>query len=397
MRFSHISDCHIGGWRDQKMSILGVQAFQLALAQSIEKKVDFLLIGGDLFNTALPPIDKLKDVVIALKKLKDNDIPCYVIPGSHDFSPSGKTMLDVLEHAGLMVNVCKGSVENNELTLRFTTDKKTGAKITGMIGKKGMLDRKFYEKLNRTHLEQEQGFKIFMFHTALSELKPKELEKMESQPVSLLPKDFNYYAGGHVHIIEHRDFDEHKNIVYPGALFPNNFREIETFKRGGYYLYDDGIITFNPIVTKEVECIHINCDFKTPAQVEKELLEQVKIIDAKDKIITMRIKGTLMSGKPSDIHMNEIFGMLQVKGAYYIMKSTSLVRTREFEKIKTEAHSVEDAEELVIKESLGQSDFEHEEELIKNLMKVFSLEKHEGETKYNFEKRVIEEADKTIR
>ncbi|MBA3064689.1 hypothetical protein FP803_04595, partial [Candidatus Woesearchaeota archaeon] len=91
-----------------------------------EKQVDFVLIAGDLFNTALPGIDALKIVVTKLKELKDNNIPSYVIPGSHDFSPSGKTMIDVLENAGLLVNVMKGKIIDEKLNLEFTIDKKTG-------------------------------------------------------------------------------------------------------------------------------------------------------------------------------------------------------------------------------------------------------------------------------
>ena len=396
MRFVHFSDCHIGGWRDEKISRLGLLAFKQAIDQSIEKKADFVLISGDLFNSALPPIDKLKEAVIALKELKFNNIPCYIIPGSHDFSPSGKTMLDVLEHAGLFVNVCKGIVENNKLKLNFTVDKKTGAKITGMLGKRGMLDRKYYEELDRESLEKESGFKIFLFHTAISELKPKELDRMDASPVSLLPKGFEYYAGGHVHIIENREIGEYKNVTYPGALFPNNFRELEIFKHGGYYLYEDGKITWHSIITKGVECLYFNCNYKTPDQVETEILRKMKEIDVKDKIITMRVEGELASGKPTDIQFNEIFGILYHKNAYFVMKSTSLVKSKEFEQIQTAASSIEEAEEKVIKENLGQSNIKNEEELIKNLMKAFSIEKQEGETKHEFEKRLIDDVKKIV-
>jgi len=396
MRFTHFSDCHVGGWRDEKLSVLGLKAFNLAIDQSIEKKADFVLIAGDLFNSALPPVDKLKEVVIALKRLKLKDIPCYVIPGSHDFSPSGKTMLDVLEHVGLLMNVCKGSVEENILKLRFTVDKKTGAKITGMIGKKGMLDRKYYEQLDRDLLEKESGFKIFLFHTALSELKPKELEHMESSPVSLLPKGFDYYAGGHVHITKNENVGQYKNITYPGALFPNNFRELETYKHGGFYLYEDGKVTWQPTVVKDVACMYFDCNHKIPSQVEKEILQEIKETDVKEKIVTIRITGELASGKSSDIPLNEIFGVLYHKGAYFVMKSTSLVTTKEFETVQSAATSIEEAEEKVIHENVGQSHIKNEKEFVRNLMKVFSLEKHEGETKYNFEKRLIEETNNII-
>ena len=73
MKFSHIADCHIGGWRDPKLKELNTQAFFEAVDTSIKKKVDFILIAGDLFNTALPGIDKLKDVVRKFKELKEVD------------------------------------------------------------------------------------------------------------------------------------------------------------------------------------------------------------------------------------------------------------------------------------------------------------------------------------
>ena len=183
------------------MRDLSTQAFLKAIAQCLEQEVDFILFSGDLFNTSLPPLDTLKIVTKSLKELQEKNIPIYAIAGSHDFSPSGKTMLDVLENAGLLINVCKGGVdEQNNLHLKFTINPKTKTKITGMLGKKGLLDKVYYQNLSLSDLEQESGYKIFLFHTTLSELKPKHLEKMESQPLSFLPQNFNYYAGGHVHL-----------------------------------------------------------------------------------------------------------------------------------------------------------------------------------------------------
>ncbi|MBN2420783.1 exonuclease SbcCD subunit D [Candidatus Woesearchaeota archaeon] len=392
MRFIHIADCHIGGWRDEKMSELGVLAFKKVVSEAVSKYVDFVLISGDLFNSALPPIDKLKEAVIALKKLKQAGIKCYVIPGSHDFSPSGKTMIDVLEHADLLVDVFKGDVVDDVLKLNFTVDSRSGAKITGIIGKKGMLDRKYYEKLDKESLELAKGFKIFMFHTALTELKPPELEKIESSPVSILPSGFDYYAGGHVHIVEHRNFEGHRNVIYPGALFPNNFAELEKFKNGGYCFYDEGKISFHPVNVKDVIVLNFDCDGRIVSDVEKEIMNEIKEIDASNKIITIRVKGELLTGKPSDIPFNQIFGMLYHKGAYFVMKSTSLASSKEVEIVPSTASSVEEAEEKVIKDNSTPE----EEKLIRNLIKVFSLEKQDGETKYNFEKRVIEETRKVI-
>ena len=117
MKFAHMADCHIGSWRDPKLKDTSTLAFNKAADKCIAEAVDFILISGDLFNTSFPRLDNLKTAVNALKKLKDRDIPVYIIPGSHDYSPSGKTMLDVLEEAGLFINVVKGEEINGKLKL----------------------------------------------------------------------------------------------------------------------------------------------------------------------------------------------------------------------------------------------------------------------------------------
>ena len=97
MKFAHLADCHIGSWRDPRLKDTSTNAFIKAVDKCINEKVDFILIAGDLFNTSFPRLDNLKTVVGKLKQLNDLDIPVYIVPGSHDYSSSGKTILDVLE------------------------------------------------------------------------------------------------------------------------------------------------------------------------------------------------------------------------------------------------------------------------------------------------------------
>ncbi len=396
MKFAHMADCHIGSWRDPKLKDVSTQAFVKAVDVSIARKVDFIIIAGDLFNTSFPRLDNLKIVVQKFKQLKDLDIPVYIVPGSHDYSPSGRTMLDVLEEAGLFTNVFKGRVIDGKLHLKFTFDKKTGVKITGMLGKMGALERKYYEHLENTHLESENGYKIFVFHSGLEEFKPSSMEKLDMHPLSLLPKHFDYYAGGHVHYVFQKQEPEYGLIAYPGPLFPNSFGELEKLEKGGFYIVENGKATWEPIQIHNTFSISINCSHLTPEQVKEEISKKIKGKEFINTIVMIRLFGSLSSGKPSDIDLKDVFEQLYGKSAYFVMKNTAALTSKEFEEIKIDAGSVEQIERGLIREHLGQLKVEglteQEEELIKSLMAALGTDRNEGETVADFSKRIREDA-----
>lgn len=392
MKFIHMADVHIGGWREHALSQLSVDAFTHIIDKALSEHVDFVIIAGDLFNTALPAIEYMKEIVVQLKRLADSAIPVYIIPGSHDYSPSGKTMISVLEKAGLVVNVARATQKTKEtIQLELTQDSKTKAYLTGIMGKRNMLDTAFYKSLDTENLKVD-GFKIFLFHTALDELKPESMTKMESAPVSLLPSGFDYYAGGHVHIVAHRNLPGYKNVIYPGPVFPNSFAELEKLRCGSYYLYDNGIITLQKIKLKEIVVLTINCTDKTPEQISHDMHNLLETTNVTDAIVLIRLSGKLKTGRLADIGLSAFITKINEKGAYAVLKNISSVITPEFEELKKNfsAQSIEDA---VIDEHIGQTPIDnlsHEDEksLIVNLLSHLSIEKQEGETNTTYEERV---------
>ena len=402
-KFSHIADCHIGGWRDPRMKQLAVEAFENAVAISIEKKVDFVLIAGDLFNTAIPDIDSIKAVIAALSKLRKKEIPCYFIPGSHDFSPNGKTFLDVIEEADLGINVYLPKIRDDKLSLRFFTDKKTNVKIAGMLGRKGQLESEDYDALDYTALEKEPGFKIFMFHTAITEMKPKELEMMTSFPVNILPAGFDYYAGGHVHIVKKYDSQKHKNVVYPGPLFPNSFSEFEKLKNGSFYVINvdnnnKTELEKIEIELKQVVIIEVNAESMTAEKLTTEIKNKIQKNNFDDAIVLLRIYGMLCSGKLSDIDFNSLLAEIYNKGAYFVMRNTSKLFIKDINTKNIDLESSQDIEQELIKENKGQYEntFKDEARTIIELMNAACSEKLDGEKTYDYESRVLSEIDKVI-
>ena len=398
MKFAHMADCHIGGWREPKLRAANTKSFVSTIDYCLKEGVDFVLIAGDLFNTAMPPIDCLRIVVEKLKQLADRQIPVYTIPGSHDFSSSGKTILDVLESAGLMKNVCTGQeTEEGKLKLDFTIDPKTKIKIAGLLGKKGGLEKNYFYHLDKKHLEETSTrYKIFMFHSAISELKPKGLENMDAMPASLLPKNFHYYAGGHVHIKDKANIPGYENIVYPGPIYPNSFSELEKLKKGSFVIVDNGRIQHLEIEPHKTISLELNAESNTPEEANTELLALLDGKDLKNTIITLRIAGCLKTGKPSDIQFKEFFSKAYAEGAYFVMKNTNKLVSKEFEEIKTNKSSVEEIEEAAIGEHAGQLgvfEAEKEKEITKELIRILSIEKEEGEKTADFENRVKIDVD----
>lgn len=395
MKFAHLADCHIGGWRDPKLRDANANSFRLAIRTCLERQVDFVLISGDLFNTAVPAIDSLKMAVKQLRKLKNGKVPVYIIAGSHDFSPSGKTMLDVLEQAGLVINVAKGDeLPDGRVQLRFTVDPKTQVKITGMIGKKGGLETGYYHVLAKDNLEQAKGSKVFLFHTALAELKPKGLENMDAMPLSYLPRGFDYYAGGHVHVVDRQSLGDHKNIVYPGPIFPNNFSEVEKLKTGSFVIVDDWNIEHVPLKVHPAVCLTIEADDKSPADVELLVRERAKEEDYDNAIVTVRCRGCLSRGRPADINWNDLIHDFYAKGAYVVLKNTNALTSKDIEVIMVKDASVEDLEDSLVKEHSKQSTLSGDDiALVKTLIRVLSAEKAEGERVSDFESRLGEELD----
>ena len=239
-----------------------------------------------------------------------------------------------------------------------------------------------------------------MFHSAISEMKPAFLEQMPSAPISILPKGFDYYAGGHVHVIDQQNFENHKNVTFPGPIFPCSFSELEKLGHGGFYIVEGSLSSnwvsrYVSLDVHPVKNLKFDCTGKTPSQVEEEIIGKLEHEELRGAIVTLRLKGVLQGGKAADVQYRDIIKTCYVKGAKSVLRNTYDLRSSELDAVKVDISSVEDVEGKLIDENVGQSIFSAEEEkkLITNLMNSLAAEKEEGETNTAFEKRLHDEVD----
>lgn len=385
VKFAHISDVHLGGWKQQPLQNLNFQSFRKAIDVCIEKKLDFVLIAGDLFDSAYPPIEILKDAFGEFKRLKEAKIPCFIIAGSHDYSVSGKTFLDVLEKAGFCKNVT--NVEENNGKIILSPVIHNGIAIYGYPGKKSGLE---IEDLRKIIFNDAPGlFKIFMLHTTID--KAKGSLPIDALETELLPPA-DYYALGHLHI----DF-QYQNFVYPGPIFPNNFQELEDLQNGSFYIVDTANKnSLQKVELKIKDVVLVEVEIKSAINATDLIISELEKKEIEDKIILLRLRGELESGSNSDIKFAQIEDYITRKKAYFILKNTHELKTKEVEMQNMEIKNIDNIEEETINNYSQQNPVDFNK-YIPQLMHSLSIDKQEGEKIESFTNRLMEEIRKTLK
>lgn len=403
IRFAHLADLHLGGWREKNLTHLNFITFQKAISKIIEEKVDFVIFAGDIFNNALPPIELVNNVVKELMKLKQHNISLYVIGGSHDYSFTGKSYIDLLESAHVLIDVSKYKlVDKEKIALEFAKDK-SGANISGILGKKNGLDKNIYSNLNSSTLSKE-NFNIFVFHTTLDDIKPDFLKHSKSEVTSsYLPVGFDYYAGGHVHTYIEKNIGENSRLSYPGPLFPNSFSEMKV-ENPSFNLCEFDFGSRNTkikrIYLQTYEKVHIKIELSenlNSTLAKSKIYEKISEFEIKNKIVLLEIIG-IIDGKISDINLNEIVAKTYQNGAYQILKNTYKLTTINTLKpeINIENVTAENIENLVINKYLSKEEEIKQIDILKKLLKC-EFSKIEGEKVSQFEDRVIQSIEKNLK
>jgi DNA repair protein SbcD/Mre11 len=380
MKFAHFADCHLGGWRQPELNSLNHQSFQEIISTCIREKVDFALIAGDLFDSAYPSIDTLKEAFTEFRKLKKANIPVFIIAGSHDYSISGKTFLDVLERSGFCKNVAIFEEKEGSIILQPTIYKNVA--VYGYPGKKSGLE---VNDIERIKLEDAPGFfKILMLHTTIRSAVPNP--KVKSVEDSKLPS-VNYLALGHLHINYAKN-----GMVYSGPIFPNNLPELEELKCGTYYIFNNGKIDKREIKLKEV--FVLNYKAIDTLNATEEILNLIEKEHLEDKIFILKISGIMEQGRISDINFIKIEKRIREKGAWTFLKSTSNLLISEPE-LKFDSFNTDDIESQIIKK-FEESNYSKFNYLISPLIKSLQIEKIPDVKSAIFEERLLTETKKII-
>lgn len=430
--FAHLADIHLGSFREQKLKNLQINQFIKAIDEICTDSYDFVLISGDIFNVPLPPLEYIELVIEQMKRLQQLNIRVFVIGGSHDYSLTHKSFIQILDSVGLFRDVGKWrSIDSQTIELVPTTfslegvnkeiDRKIEIELCGVLGKKNGLDSKIYEKListnedkKKTNSDASKTYSIFMFHSTIKELLQSTQHKQipSSYSSSILPKGFNYYAGGHIHYPNSISYEDNSILAYSGPIFPNSFSEFKDSFSGFYKVIVD-TQTFKqtseyvklPLINI-IEC-SINCENKLQSEVEQLIEERINLLEEqhliKDSMILFELFGELnevSKSLPIDTYISKLYDF----GAYIILKNTLQLTSKKITHTHKPASfsTAYELEENISKKILDSNpkndelvqtqniDFNSLVECSKALLGL-DTKKQEEETNYHYEERVVKQ------
>ena len=282
MLFSHISDTHLGlvqyGSNEREQDVYDV--FNQAIDISIKDHVDFVIFAGDIFNVPNPNGTAIIQMANALKRLKENDIDSFFILGEHDISRIRTTPIPYTYH-----NLGFSKYIGDGKPIEYK-----GIRIAGLdkIRKTEMIQyQETFLNLDKS-AEKFSGHKILVLHQGITEFN-KFAGELQSTD---LPKNFTYYAMGHLHDKDIKQFNHIKGpIVYPGSIELTTSEGIKDTKKGFFEIDISGKDSIPKWIELDIRPqFSFNTEYKELTKTIDQITEKISSL-TKKPMIQVKIEG----------------------------------------------------------------------------------------------------------
>ena len=241
MKLLHTSDWHVGrtlnGW-----SLLEEQewAFQQIVDLAISEQVDGVIIAGDLYDRAVPPVDAIKLFNKTLARLVlEEQIPVYAISGNHDGAERLHFGRDFFQSQGLHLSTrLEEAFEPIELgdcqifLLPFIDP------IDARIYYKDDEDKEIQgigDALTYILEDMEKAFDPDKAHILVTHFAVSKKDDQDGQNLRELMLSFDYVALGHIHT---RFASPIKRVQYSGSPVAFNVKEAKRKEEKGVYIVE---------------------------------------------------------------------------------------------------------------------------------------------------------------
>lgn len=290
-RFIHAADLHLGSpfqglaLKNVAIAELFIEASRRAFSglvdQAIERKVDFFIVAGDVYD------GDWKDNKIGLffnrevARLERAGIPVFLLKGNHDAE-----------------SVITKTITLPKNVSEFPVNKPGSFKLDHLkvaLHGQGFAERSAVDNLALGYPKPETGwFNIGVLHTSLTGREP-HAPYAPCSVEDLRSRGYDYWALGHVH-----DFEivaEDPLVVFPGNLQGRSIRE-QGAKGAVLVTVEDGRVTYERIITDSARfaelSVAVEPDDNIPAilrRIENVLEEVAERMEGRPLALRIRLTG----------------------------------------------------------------------------------------------------------
>jgi DNA repair protein SbcD/Mre11 len=251
IRFIHTSDIHLGkSYRSSACDAQRYQdfftTFQGIVADAVAERVDFVLIGGDLFHTGQILPKTFARTIEILQPLKDAGIPCLAVEGNHDWihRRDSVSWMEALSQLGYLCLLRPGRTDDGGYRFDpFDAEQGSGGhiEINGVnIYGLGYIGSQAGSHVARICEAVATERNILLFHVGVWSYSPVEIGNIHPDEALPLAACFQYVALGHGHKPYIIKTPEGRPYAFnPGAPDCVNFGE-ERYDKGYYLVSLDG-------------------------------------------------------------------------------------------------------------------------------------------------------------
>ena len=282
MLFSHISDTHLGlvQYASEEREQDVYKAFNEAIDTSIKDHVDFVIFAGDIFHVPNPSGTAIVQMANALKRLKQSNVDSFFILGEHDISRIRATPIPYVYHnLGFSRYIGQGKPIEYKGVLLVGFDKIRKPEISHFEEKFAEVD-----KTAKGHA----GHKILVLHQGITEFN-KFAGELQSTD---LPNNFTYYAMGHLHDMDTKNFNHLSGpVAYPGSIELTTSEGIKEAKKG-FFEVDISKKEAKPdwIELHTRPQFSFKTDYEKMETTVKEISEKISSLERKP-IVEIKIQG----------------------------------------------------------------------------------------------------------
>ena len=292
MRFSHISDTHLGAsGYSRKLSSSGYNqreedicnSFQFAVDQIIELKPDFVLHSGDLFHSVRPTNRIINFAIRQILRIVSLQIPMVIISGNHD-TPKQRAVGSVFSFFDVLSPHLYLIYRNEYELIRL--DEVAIHAIPHCLNQGD-----FTREIEKVKPDKQRTFNILMLHGVVAGIPEFSMGELAEQeiPTSYLDKGFDYVALGHYH----RYCQVESGVYYSGSTERLSMAKAELNQEKGFVevnLETKNVI-FHPIPTRPmVELPSIYAQNLNQEEVLNEIERRIEKDDLAEKIVKLRVE-----------------------------------------------------------------------------------------------------------